>query len=329
MLTGTWGKHSRPGALMAKRDLSCFMIAQLLYEYRAALLDSKSEEGVRQHLKGCERCVEAFRKIRNAHDYLQKLNSLQINPELIRDLRGDLVPWIERVRKWRFQSLPSPARWAIAGVACILLSAALVRGFRHRLPIEKIPLAGPTGFPELSSESQLADAGYDPTIDDMETELNEQVGEVYGEGEREGSEAPIASATAVPATPLPQASSVAVTGSSPAPSPEASPKPVAPKGFVYRLYMFSPRIEELTPELVQKIEALGGKKAGDVQLGWRRANGSYFHFSVPEEGFEQLVAFLRLKTEVRVDKDPHSRVMPKGTVRAILWLEQKEAGSSP
>ncbi|MBX9768670.1 MAG: hypothetical protein K2X47_15455, partial [Bdellovibrionales bacterium] len=95
------------------------------------------------------------------------------------------------------------------------------------------------------------------------------------------------------------------------------------KGFVYRAFTFTNQIETVSPQLRDKILALGGKKAGEVDLGWRKRGGRYFHFTIPESSYEELVASIQAYGPVRIQKDPHPRVMPEGQIRFILWLEDR------
>jgi hypothetical protein len=100
-----------------------------------------------------------------------------------------------------------------------------------------------------------------------------------------------------------------------------------PKGFVFRAFMNVPDVEEITPELVTQLQGLGSEKAGEVPLGWRRGSGSYFHFTLPESNQEKAIEMLRAHGPVRISKDPHPRVMPRGQIRFILWVEPSESGN--
>lgn len=103
------------------------------------------------------------------------------------------------------------------------------------------------------------------------------------------------------------------------------------QGFLYRAFMANENVDEIRPEIVKLIKNLGGQKAGNVELGWRRQGGSYFHFTIPESKNAQLVEGLKHYGKVIFKKDPHPRVMPQGVLRYILWIEEKseESGSIP
>ena len=98
-------------------------------------------------------------------------------------------------------------------------------------------------------------------------------------------------------------------------------KEAKPKGFVYRAFMTLSNLDEVGPKIADNIRELGGEKAGEVELGWKRGTGRYYHFSLPEESEEKILEELRAYGPVRISKDPHPRVMPKGKIRFILWVE--------
>ncbi len=98
-----------------------------------------------------------------------------------------------------------------------------------------------------------------------------------------------------------------------------------PKGFVYRAFMATPAIDETSNSVREIVEKLGGEKAGQVELGMRKPNGSYFHFSLPESNYEDLLTSLRNLGPVRIYKDPHWREMPEGQIRLILFVEDQAA----
>ncbi|HEX4923342.1 MAG TPA: zf-HC2 domain-containing protein [Bdellovibrionales bacterium] len=148
---------------------------------------------------------------------------------------------------------------------------------------------------------------------------------------------PLVLALNPPATPAAQAVAATVPAATPLPAPKtASSQPAAVSsavpaegnGFVYRMAMSVRGVDRVTPELKSAIEALDGQKAGQVQLGWKKPGGSYFHFTLPEANFDSLMKDLRAFAQVRHSKDPHKRVMPPGTIRIILWVEELDAPKS-
>jgi hypothetical protein len=95
------------------------------------------------------------------------------------------------------------------------------------------------------------------------------------------------------------------------------------KGVLFRMFMEHNKIDEVTPKIVNLIESLGGKKAGKVKLGWRKPNGSYFHFSIPEEHKATLLSGLKDFGLIQISEEAHWRVMPEGKIRFILMMKDK------
>ncbi len=93
------------------------------------------------------------------------------------------------------------------------------------------------------------------------------------------------------------------------------------KGFVFRAFMTLDNLDEIAPKIKDDIIALGGEKSGEVELGWKRGSGHYYHFAIPEDNEKKMLERLQVYGPVRISKDPHPRVMPPGKVRFILWVE--------
>lgn len=95
------------------------------------------------------------------------------------------------------------------------------------------------------------------------------------------------------------------------------------QGFVYRAYMNLKNLDVITPKIADEIRGMGGKKAGSVNLGWRRNGGSYYHFTLPEGQYANFEKAIQKYGTVKIVKDRHKRVMPKGQLRFLLWIEDQ------
>lgn len=102
------------------------------------------------------------------------------------------------------------------------------------------------------------------------------------------------------------------------------------KGLLYRIIMTSESAETVSADVVAKLTAMGAEKAGQVELGWRKKNpdGNYFHFTMPDASYNELVKTLGGYGPVRIYKNPHERVMPEGQIRIILWIEDRAPQSA-
>ncbi len=131
---------------------------------------------------------------------------------------------------------------------------------------------------------------------------------------------PVAIAAQPAATPLAKSAlPVKPVASSPQVSEVSASK--SSRGYVYRAFMTLSDLENIAPKITQQLKELGAEKAGEVELGWLRGSGRYYHFSLPEMNEQKLMETLRGYGPVRISKDPHPRVMPQGQLRFILWIE--------
>lgn len=136
--------------------------------------------------------------------------------------------------------------------------------------------------------------------------------------------------TAKPVTAKPVATPVTVASAKTAASTEedaedaetaATPKPTG--GFLYRGQLAVTNLEAVGPKIAEKITALGGRKAGEVELGWQKSEGSaYFHFTIPEAKYGELKEFLAGYGTPRLNLEKHPRVMPDGIVRLIITVDE-------
>ncbi|MBX3020342.1 MAG: hypothetical protein KF799_01590 [Bdellovibrionales bacterium] len=98
--------------------------------------------------------------------------------------------------------------------------------------------------------------------------------------------------------------------------------PGSGKGAILRGQIEVDSFDSTWPAVRDKIVSLGGRAAGNVELGWlRRSDESYFHFSLPESNYTELQSFLKTFGPVRISKERHPRVMPEGQIRIILTVK--------
>jgi hypothetical protein len=146
--------------------------------------------------------------------------------------------------------------------------------------------------------------------------------------------APAAGTAKQPATPpAPVATPVAVA--------KATPKPVEAKetetaaadttatatsgGFLYRGEVEITNIDSNGPKITEKIAELGGRKAGSVELGWKKTPTSmYYHFTIPEAKYQDLLTFLAQYGKPKISKEKHPRVMPDGIIRLIVTVDEQK-----
>ena len=77
-------------------------------------------------------------------------------------------------------------------------------------------------------------------------------------------------------------------------------------------------------EITQFISTMDGRKAGKVELGWKKDEGRYYHFVLPEKNYDGLVNFLKEKGFLEIKKEAHPRVIKEGFMRIILTIEEEQ-----
>ncbi len=81
-------------------------------------------------------------------------------------------------------------------------------------------------------------------------------------------------------------------------------------------------LDATTEKFIEKINSLGGRKAGEVALGWKKAEGSYFHFTIPEAKYDELTKYLLEYGQLRITKEKHERAMADGIIRLIITVNE-------
>lgn len=94
---------------------------------------------------------------------------------------------------------------------------------------------------------------------------------------------------------------------------------------VYRGTITVTDFEQVSSIVREHIIAIGGKKAGEVELGWiKNKKISYFHFLFPAEKREELVTFIQQYGSLQYKFEPHPRVLQFGQNRFIIEVRKGE-----
>lgn len=336
------GENKTAKSKSKRRKLTPFLCQEMLYDYVVGRLDADRVAAVEEFLKTDQECRAILEGIQAAQTYAEQLKRTEIKSEVVAALKEseNAVSLGRKYSSWR--EWPESLRWSISALAISALVAALVvvtpwqklrlpglKDFSQKKASDVVELAEVPHANEKQLETALETAETEPSTE--ESGSGDEEMDVAAEGQPAPGGKNMAALPLPTSTPTPVPTPI-VTAKAPAPTPVAS-KPVAAadttaskkeaktKSFVYRAFMNLADLEEVGPKIAEHITELGGSKAGEVELGWKRGNGHYYHFSLPEENEEKLLEKLRAYGPVRMSKDPHPRVMPPGQVRFILWVE--------
>ncbi|HRO66015.1 MAG TPA: hypothetical protein PL182_00470 [Pseudobdellovibrionaceae bacterium] len=334
-------KHPSPIPLSkyGKRELSPFAAHELLYDYHREALDPERMEGVREQLKKHAHLKRDLARMQSADLYLSLLGKAVPPSDAIEKIDEPDTYLSVLLKKTNYERWPLAIRWGIeaAVVLCVFLAVLIVMPWNQVLNFGLSPQGREIILAEVDHGSRsVFDDGLIPISSD----------ETAGfEDEGVKPPTPVAAAPATPpsvtapsavppgrtppaASPSPSKASPA----SPAPTPPTTAKPIAAEAFkkpgegaLYRGVLRVTNLDATGPKIVEKIEELGGRKAGQVELGWKKtATSSYFHFTMPQAKYDDLIHFLADYGEPRIQKEKHPRVMPEGIVRLIIEVEEAE-----
>jgi hypothetical protein len=104
------------------------------------------------------------------------------------------------------------------------------------------------------------------------------------------------------------------------------PKLQAPirQGYLYRGSIKVTNLDATIPKFIEKITELGGRKAGAVDLGWKKGSTGYFHLTMPEAKEQAFLGFSKDYGSLVLVKEKHDRVMSEGIIRIIFIIEEKK-----
>lgn len=339
-----------------KRAMSRFHAQELIFDYVEDNLDPDRRRAMEEYLPTCRRTQEALVAVRTASQYSARMARIEVSPEIIQQVQETKLGWSKWAERLSWRNWPEVARWSAEAVLIAATFATLI----SLLPLHKIARWMPKPAQELVL-AEVDKARDDLMVNDPAESMKEVPPPTSPSAAPQvlppSTSTPIPAAATLPQPSAPPAKPVAEVPAPPTakippsnptpaevhdPDPGALQKPGAkteavageenrdiqdgekgPRGLVYRAYMATGQIVETTDAVRDLILRLDGDRAGQVELGWRKSTGTYFHFTLPESNYESLLAGLRAYSPVRIYKDPHWRVMPEGQIRLILFVEDQ------
>jgi len=328
-----------------KREMSSFVAQELLYDYMKGFLDESRRNAVESDLSENPITKKKHQQMMKGFAYLEKLRSVEVQPFLIEQIDEPSTYLSVLLKKSQFEKWPQSLKWGIEAFV-VLMGIALfliVTPWDKAIRLVILP---------QNQQVILAEVQKDPrsnnsvSLSDIEKNEKPQFSDDKKDGKGEAAtEVVVASnekPAALPPTPQPSteknvpaakpvpiaAATGAATGASadPKKQPEisAADKKTPSGGFLFRGQFNVTNVEMIAPKLKEKIIALGGRKAGEVEIGWKKSDTTYYyHFTIPEAKFEELNEYFKTYEDPHMVKEKHPRVMPDGILRLILTVEEK------
>ncbi len=303
-----------------RRLMTSFHCQELLYDYVCGRLPEEYKDLVERSLKEHEENQNHLRSIQYGIHYCKELALTEISNDVydsVSTAYGLLPSWLDWLR-WRHW--PHSLRWSSEALLVSLTVAMVVT----LVPWKRMWKTMVVSDPKIV----LSEVVKERSQSDQESPLDEVPSSVASQVPEANPSEPGASSGPAPSNMKGSVAAQALVSLREEPQSQVEVSQERPattekrKGYVYRGFMRLKGLEQITPEIVRDIEALGGEKAGSVPLGWRKTRGSYFHFAMEEARYEELLSALKMRGEIRIYKDDHVRVMPEGQIRIILWIEE-------
>lgn len=328
-----------------KRKVSAFLAHEMLYDYLMDRLDAERLAAVEAELDSDPENQKALMDMKKAMSYIEKINRVEVSPEFLEGMTESSNYISVLLKKTQFDKWPSSVKWSIEALVVLfgIVLFLIVVPWDQALKMTLLP---------KDKEVILAEITKDPSegknINLAEIEKKEKPQFQDDEKKALAETAPEKTETTVAATSSKDKKpelvvkeetspkqTVAAKGPQKAESPpekessdtaqtsEESEKKSA--GFLYRGQLQVTNVEMNSPKITEKIIELGGRKAGEVDIGWKKSDSTYYyHFTLPEAKYDELIDFLSEYAKTELKKEKHPRVMPDGIIRLIITVDEKK-----
>ncbi|GIL18172.1 MAG: hypothetical protein BroJett040_19230 [Oligoflexia bacterium] len=349
-----------PYSKKGQRKISSFVGHELLYDYLADKLDEERKKAVAELVSHSREAQIDMQKIKSGAAYADLLKEIKVTEALVEKIKTPTTYFQVGLQKLKLNEWPAGARIALEAfvVAIGIVSVAIVVPW-HKLLDMKLGTSSEVVLTEISrdqlagskSESELVMPGdktdsttypdegsgkqtkkeivqstQEPNV--IQFNLDQTVAALPQPKVTTKGESAIEQAKPVEVVARTKPEDRGEQGAATKTSSAAATTPSAPtsekrQGFLYRGTIAVTNVSSVTPKYVEKIQELGGRKAGSVELGWKKGTGSYFHFTIPEAKYPSLVEFMNQFGKLKIEKEQHERVMPDGIIRLIIQVEEK------
>ncbi len=324
-----------PEQEVRQKKLTKFLCQELLYEFANGGLNPQREKEMREYIAGCRDSQREFERLKRGHAFAMRASGVRMSRALNEALLNFEPQWQKQLRGWTLWS--SQRGWK--AMPYIVLSLTLLAGLFVAKPWQKSEPADVMLAEQLKTDTNIVApptgnqpipvAQPEPQVAAPVVSANPQPAPVMPASQTSPTPAIPSVVKKEPVSEPPvtaAAKSAEVNANDPATTTTA---PATSRGYIMRGEIGVGQFSKTWPQIRDKIISLGGKVAGNVELGWlRRPDQSYFHFSVPETKYAELESFLATFGPVRFDREKHPRVMPEGQIRIILTVKDTNTNES-
>ncbi|WP_413289665.1 hypothetical protein [Bdellovibrio sp. HCB337] len=326
-----------PLSKKGQRQVTPFTGNELLYDYMSGILDDERRKAVEAHLESSREAQLDFQKIQIGQQYSEKMKQITVSHALHERLSAPSSYLSVLFKKSRFDQWPVGLKWGLEALVVVFVIVTVLTV----APWEKVmKLRLSTGSSDVVMTELNKSATVSKNLSDAPVTV--ETPQFVDEGIKKEPTEATAPAVVAKTSPTPMATATPVAKATPTPVAQKSPAKVAAAtatqeeeseentdsnksntGYLYRGGIAVTNLDAVGPKITEKIVELGGRKAGEVELGWQKTPGSaYFHFTIPEAKYEELQAFLSGYGTAKIGKEKHPRVMPDGIIRLIITVDE-------
>lgn len=336
--------------------MSPFMAQELLYDYATQKLDPERTQAVKEYIQSSKEAQFDLQRIISGLQYADRLADTHLTQTLMAQVKAPSTYLQILHQKMRIEDWSPGIKMGleVLVVAVLIISVSMLIPW-HKLMEINWSISRDVILAEVERKNHSADEGDGAAVAPATADTS-QVFTDEASGKVKPLEAKVTTDQTISAiTPNVAGNSVAVTAKAvPAPQPAqvvaakvvetqapaaktaaAAKTPEAKakedsgaaqehKGYLYRGSIILTNVQATTPKFLEKIKELGGRKAGEVELGWKKGSSSYFHMTIPESKYSALLDFAKEYGEFKISKEKHERVMPEGIIRIIFTIDEKK-----
>lgn len=312
------------------RKLSAFEAEKMVADYLNQQLDSERSQAFEMATKEFPRLNELIESYQHGQNYTLKLKQFKLSEDLKKSILRPETFIDQTLERVQFSKWPKSLKMSLE----ILSVAALIATVSVLIPWEqltslKFGRSGDIVLAEINKQFDLPqDSGLPSLVVDTESGSFPDESEDVMSSTTTTVLSAVASTTS---TTLQSRPTAAVAAREAQQNQQASVvgTTVAERrlGSLFRGSIQVVNAKAAAQKITQRLSELGGRKAGEVEMGWEREKDLfYYHFTIPEDRYDQLSSIFSEFGSLRLGKERHERVMPEGIIRLIIVVEDKSRG---
>lgn len=344
-------KDEIPFSKKDQRKLSAFLGNELLYDYLSRNLDPERMRAMDEVVAENREIQDEIQSLNSALNYVEHLAESDISESLLEQVRLPVSYFQGLLQKIQFHEWPRGFKLGLEAIFVVVMIAGVAVFFPwHQLVKWTWKNSNEVVLSELKNEFKGPQQTEDAiAAKELPNNIPAEVKYQDEATEKTPAKAETKEASAPPVAEVPAATPAPAKVAAKTPPAEAPPAP--PKsndsttaaaesnksaaetaggkrqGWLYRGNVSVVNLDATTEKFVAKISEFGGRKAGEVELGWKKPEGNYFHFTIPESKYQELEKYLASYGHLKIQKEKHDRVMPDGIIRLIVTVSESKKKS--